>query len=182
MTLRRFGLLLVAVLLVGLTPLAASAGASQWVETDAGTYYHDDGVVLMVGSLEAFCTRGSSPADLHLVETDGDRTHLQHHVEGVVELYDAPDGPSSLFDTWCPVIADGGVGPTPLMSGSGSSDLFVTLTPDLVAPTSKVERAHTRATLVDADGEVHRVHGWYRTVADFTTGQEEVLSEWIRLG
>lgn len=182
MALRRFGLLLVGVLLVGLTPVAASAGASEWLETDAGTFYHDDGVVLMIGSLEAFCTRGSSPADLHLVDTDGDHTHLQHHIEGVVELYDAPDGPFSLFDTWCPVIADGGVGPTPLMTGSGSSDLFVTFTPDLVAPSSKVERAHTRASLVDADGELHRVHARYRTTADVATGREQVLAEWIRLG
>ncbi len=180
---RRLTLILVGALFAALIPLSATAGSSTWLETDAGTWFQGEGTVLMVGSLDAFCTRqpGTSPARLHLVETAADRTHLQHHLEGDVALYDAPDGPFAFFDTWCPAIAAGAPGPSPHMSGHGTTDIFLTLRPDALTPTSKLERAHTRAQLIDADGTTHRVHAQYRVQADFSTGEETILSEWLRI-
>lgn len=176
MTLRqRLTIALVAVLAVAATPLPALAqGVSEWVVEDGGTFWQDDGMILFVSTIEDFCTQGDSPADVHYVETPADRTHAQHHIAGELTMYAWDGRPPEFLATWCPVINSGGHGPDPMMTGTGTTDLFVTF--DEVTRV----RAHTRVTMVDGDGQTHMVHAQVEVLVDPATGPA-VQREWIRV-
>ena len=176
MTLRqRVTIALLAVLAVVATPLAASAqGVSEWVVEDGGTFWQDDGMVLLVSTVHDFCTQGDSPADVHYVVTPAGRTHAQHHIEGELTMYAWDGTPPEFLALWCPVITSGGSGPEPMMTGTGTTDLFVTFT-----EVTRV-RAHTRATMVDGDGQTYAVHAQVDVRVDPATGPE-VKREWIRV-
>lgn len=176
MTLRhRVTIFIVGVVAVVAAPLTASAqGVSEWVVEGGGTFFQDDGMMLVVPSIEAFCLQGDSPADVHYVSTPTGRTHAQNHIEGDVTMY-AWDGSALGFvGVWCPVIVGGGSGPAPLMAGTGVTDLFVTFT-DVTHV-----RAHTRASMVDTAGQVRRVQAQVDVVVE-PGSEPSPRREWIRV-
>jgi len=167
-------ILIVALVAVVGAPSASAQGVSEWVVEGGGTFFQDDGMMLVVPSIEVFCTQGDSPADVHYVSAPSGRTHGQNHIEGDVTVY-AWDGAASDFvSAWCPVIVGGGSGPTPMMTGTGVTDLFVTFT-DVTHV-----RAHTRATMVDEAGQVRRVHAQVDVVVE-SDSPPSLRREWIRV-